>query len=95
MQDCMKCACGAGRKSRGIVDGRAPSRSASGQAARGRSSGVWSGFMEPHRDSRSDQANHPVDLSHVDALQGEGVSPLVRDTVALEGKKGGTMGLLN
>lgn len=42
--------------------------------------GLRSGHTEV---SRSNQANHLVDLAHVDALQGQGVSPLIRNTVAV------------
>lgn len=46
--------------------------------------GLRSGHTEV---SRSNQANHLVDLAHVDALQGQGISPLVRNTVALGRQK--------
>lgn len=53
-----------------------------------RGSAVWGPVSDGDHtgEGRSNQAHHLVNLPHVDALQGQGVSPLIRDPIALERK---------
>lgn len=50
----------------------------------GRGALVWAPRGPQSSQRRSDQADHLVNLAHVDALQGQGVPPLVGHAVALE-----------